>query len=107
MGLPRQGKWSAEDTEKLLQLHGEKGNKWKEIGAALGRHPESCRYKHRELLLGEAERKGKWSAQEEAKLLDLVTNYIEERPVRSLLEWSPDTCCKSYPCLVLESLNST
>ena len=76
-----QGKWSAEDTAKLLQLHAERGNKWKQIGAALGRHPENCRYKHRDLLLGETERKGKWSPEEEAKLLDLVTHYIEERPV--------------------------
>ena len=85
MKSPGQGKWSAEDTQRLLQLHAERGNKWKEIGAALGRHPENCRYKHRDLLLGEAERKGKWNSEEEAKLLDLVTQYIEERPVGHLL----------------------
>ena len=40
-----------------------------------------CRYKHRELLLGEAQVKGKWSSDEEARLTELVTQYIEERPV--------------------------
>lgn len=43
-----------------------------------------CRYKHRELLLGEAQVKGKWSSDEEAMLTELVTQYIEERPVRNV-----------------------
>ena len=94
-----QGKWSAEDTEKLLQLHAERGNKWKEIGAALGRHPENCRYKHRDLLLGAAERKGKWNSEEEAKLLDLVTRYTAERPVRHLTPIAPVTDMWPFICI--------
>jgi len=56
--LPMQGKWSIEDCKRLLRLHAEKGKKWAEIGAALGRHPENTRYKFMELALGEAAVKG-------------------------------------------------
>ena len=79
-----QGKWSIEDSKRLLHLYAEKGNKWAEIGAALGRHPENTRYKFRELALGEAAVKGKWTPEDEAKLTELVTQYIEERPVGHL-----------------------
>ena len=82
--LPLQGKWSYEDSKRLLRLHAEKGNKWAEIGAALGRHPENTRYKFRELALGEAAVKGTWTPEDEAKLTELVTQYIEERPVGHL-----------------------
>lgn len=76
-----QGNWSKEDCKRLMQLHAERGNKWREIGAALGRLPETCRDKHRELEMGDSHKKGTWSAVEEGKLSELVTQYIEERPV--------------------------
>ena len=74
-----------EDAERLLDLHAEKGNRWKEIGAALGRLPETCRDKYRDLALAQARQMGKWSPEEESKLNELVTNYMEQRPVSPML----------------------
>ena len=83
---PAQGKWSIEDAERLLELHAEKGNRWKEIGAALGRLPETCRDKYRDLALAQARQTGKWTPGEEGRLNELVTSYMEQRPV------SPKLC---------------
>ena len=74
-----------EDAERLLELHAERGNRWKEIGAALGRLPETCRDKYRDLALAQARQTGKWSPEEEGKLNELVTSYMEQRPVSSML----------------------
>lgn len=38
-----QGKWTSGEDTRLMELVEEKGRKWKEIGGALGRMPESCR----------------------------------------------------------------
>lgn len=46
---PAQGKWSAEDDERLRQLVAEKGSTWKEIAPALGRMPLACRDRWKEV----------------------------------------------------------
>ena len=38
-----QGKWTAEEDERLLALVEERGRKWTEIGGAVGRMAEACR----------------------------------------------------------------
>jgi hypothetical protein len=81
-----QGRWTAEEEARLLALAAQKPGRWAEIGAALGRLPEGCRDKHR-LLTGLAvagARKGRWSAEEEARLVQLVEAFLSERQVRIL-----------------------
>lgn len=41
--LELQGRWTPEQDAQLLQLVSEKGRKWKEIGASLGRMNVACR----------------------------------------------------------------
>ena len=43
IALLLQGKWTSGEDTRLMELVEEKGRKWKEIGGALGRMPESCR----------------------------------------------------------------
>ncbi len=44
-----QGRFSADEDIRLAQLVAERGNKWTEIGAALGRMPNACRDRWREI----------------------------------------------------------
>ena len=77
-----QGRWTAEEEAKLLELAAQKPGRWAEIGTALGRLPEGARDKHR-LLTGIAggARKGRWDAAEEARLVDLVEAFLADRQV--------------------------
>ena len=75
-----QGKWTAEDVEKLKELHAAKGDRWVEMGASLGRLPEAVRDKFRTLKLGDARKAGAWTPEEEGKLTELVSNYLAKRP---------------------------
>ena len=76
-----QGKWTAEEEERLKELVTQKGRKWKEIGAALNRMPESCRDKHKEIVLGQAKKKGRWDKEETNRLRDAVHAYLAKRIV--------------------------
>jgi len=88
-----QGKWSKEEDEQLRQLVGEKGPKWKEISTSLGRFPEGCRDRWRELKLGGSRQSGRWSEEETAKLRSLVNEYLARKQV-----------CNSHIALCLSSL---
>lgn len=46
-----QGPWKAEEDELLRQLVESKGNKWLEIGEAMGRMGEACRDRWRTIKL--------------------------------------------------------
>ncbi|KAL0027351.1 hypothetical protein WJX79_003122 [Trebouxia sp. C0005] len=77
--LNYQGKWSKEEDERLRQLVGEKGSKWKEISTSLGRFPEGCRDRWRELKLGGSRQSGRWSEEETTKLRSLVNEYLARK----------------------------
>ena len=76
-----QGKWSPEEDERLRQLVGEKGSKWKEISLSLRRLPEGCRDRWRELKLGASKQHGRWSEEETQRLRDLVNDYLARKQV--------------------------
>ena len=84
IGQCSQGTWKDEDAEQLKSLVAQKGRKWKEIGSILNRLPEGCRDKFKEISLGSAKNKGRWSLEETKKLHDAVHDYIAKRVVRSL-----------------------
>jgi len=71
-----QGAWSAEAGARLLALVAERGPRWQEIGAALGRMPEACRDRWRETRLGPARKSGAWAPDEEARLAELVPDAL-------------------------------
>ncbi len=85
MALSSQGKWTAEEEDKLKQLYAAKGGRWKEIGTSLGRLPEAVRDKYKSFKLGDAKKQGKWTPEEEGKLANLVQEYFDARPVRCSL----------------------
>lgn len=79
-----QGKWSKEEDEQLRQLVGEKGSKWAEISHSLGRLPEGCRDRWRELKLGDAKLNGRWNKDETEKLRSLVNAYMTQKQVHKI-----------------------
>ena len=76
-----QGKWSSEEDEQLRQLMSEKGPKWADISRHLGRLPEGCRDRWRELRLGEAKVNGRWGEDETDRLRSLVNDYMSKKQV--------------------------
>ena len=67
---------------------GEKGSKWKEISLRLGRFPEGCRDRWRELKLGTSKKTGRWTEEETQRLRTLVNEYLARKQV-----W----CCPVIP----------
>eukprot|EP00884_Botryococcus_braunii_P003467 jgi/Botrbrau1/13120/Bobra.0187s0077.1 len=70
------GKWTEEDTQRLVTLVAERGRRWAEIGAALGRMPELCRDRYRYIKLGNKRKTGKWSEEEERRLREIVNTHL-------------------------------
>ena len=68
------GAWTAAEDSQLTELFAVHGSKWKPIGDAIGRLPESCRDRWR--ILGvHGKVTGRWSEAEEAKLTEAVAEY--------------------------------
>lgn len=63
---------------------GEKGSKWKEISTSLGRLPEGCRDRWRELKLGASKQNGRWSEEETSKLRTLVNDFLARKQVQEM-----------------------
>eukprot|EP00227_Mantoniella_beaufortii_P006952 CAMPEP_0197610412 /NCGR_PEP_ID=MMETSP1326-20131121/53269_1 /TAXON_ID=1155430 /ORGANISM="Genus nov. species nov., Strain RCC2288" /LENGTH=416 /DNA_ID=CAMNT_0043178927 /DNA_START=178 /DNA_END=1425 /DNA_ORIENTATION=- len=68
------GKWTDEEKDTLKRLVDEKGEKWKEIGTAMGRAGYACRDKWR--MMKNNPNKGEWSEEEVVKLKGLVEEYF-------------------------------
>ncbi|KAI5812419.1 hypothetical protein BZA77DRAFT_324201 [Pyronema omphalodes] len=64
---------------ELASLVAEKGNKWKDIGDALGRMGEDCRDRYRNYVkCGDNRGTDRWSEEEEALLRNTVMQHKEE-----------------------------
>jgi hypothetical protein len=71
------GKWSDEEKEALKEQVEEKGEKWKDIGLAMGRAGYACRDKWR--MMKNSPKTGEWSDDEVAKLKELVDAYFNSQ----------------------------
>lgn len=73
----KRGKWDPEEDEALRAAQELKPNKWKAIGAMIGRMPEDCRDRWRNYLkCGENRRKDVWTEQEEMELIRIVNECM-------------------------------
>jgi hypothetical protein len=70
------GAWTEEEKTTLMNLYEQKGAKWAEIGAAIGRAGGACRDKWRSISV---ERNGKWTEGEKTTLSTLVNEYFAEQ----------------------------
>lgn len=55
-----QGPWTEAEDAQLRKLQAEKGNRWKEIGGVLGRHPEGVADRWNNLGKGVVRQMGEW-----------------------------------------------
>lgn len=79
------GKWTQEEDEKLRQLSLTKQSNWKEIGGIMGRMPEDCRDRWRNYLkCGMNRVENKWSAEEENKLKQVVTDMLTKQKATAI-----------------------
>jgi hypothetical protein len=75
----QRAKWTPEEDAELASLVAEKGNKWKEIGDALGRMGEDCRDRYRNYVkCGNNRGTDRWSEVEETLLRNTVEQHKEE-----------------------------
>lgn len=65
------GRWSQSDTALLKKLVLEHDRNWSTIASHVGRSPTACRDKWRDITNGESA-SGKWTREEDEKLLELV-----------------------------------
>ncbi|CCX15057.1 Similar to DNA-binding protein REB1; acc. no. Q05950 [Pyronema omphalodes CBS 100304] len=75
----QRAKWTPEEDAELASLVAEKGNKWKDIGDALGRMGEDCRDRYRNYVkCGNNRGTDRWSEMEETLLRNTVEQHKEE-----------------------------
>lgn len=77
--------YTKEDLDKLANLQKTLGNNWKEIGAKLDRDPESVRDRFK-VMNGN---RGKWTDDEEKKLIELVYSNTNTKPGTRIIEKIP------------------
>jgi len=81
------GKWMPEEIDRLKELVNIHGRSWSRIGAMLNRLPCSCRDKYR--LVERVYKQGKWTAEEDKKLVELVSELCPgEKPPREGILWT-------------------
>ncbi|KAF8539449.1 hypothetical protein BDD12DRAFT_882224 [Trichophaea hybrida] len=74
----QRAKWTAEEDNELADLVKEKGNKWKDIGEAMGRMGEDCRDRYRNYVkCGKDRGTDRWSEEEEKLLKKTVAEHKE------------------------------
>jgi hypothetical protein len=72
------GKWDKEDDLRLLHLFAIYGPDWKRISSMMGRTDLNCRDRYRNIQIGF--NKGKWSREEEIRLLEIIDQLKLESP---------------------------
>ncbi|KAI9816557.1 MAG: RNA polymerase I enhancer binding protein [Pycnora praestabilis] len=74
----KRGKWTPEEDDLLKRAQMEKPNRWKDIGAMIGRMPEDARDRWRNYLkCGDNRQHDVWNQEEEDKLEKAVHECIE------------------------------
>lgn len=73
------GKWTQEEDQKLMRMSAEAPGDWKSMGAALGRMPQACKDRFKEIKLGNAKHSGMWQQHEVEKLEASVKEILDHR----------------------------
>ena len=75
----QRAKWTAEEDDELAELVKEKGNRWKDIGEAMGRMGEDCRDRYRNYVkCGKSRGTDRWTEEEEDLLKRVVRDHKEQ-----------------------------
>jgi Myb-like DNA-binding protein REB1 len=75
----KRGRWTHEEDEALGQAYEKYPQRWKAIGATIGRFPEDCRDRYRNYLkCGEAQQKDVWNAEDTKKFKAIVHQLLEK-----------------------------
>jgi hypothetical protein len=76
----KKGAWTPEEEEKLTQLVGQYGKKWKTIALFMeDRDPIDCLNRYKDYLqFGDRRNVGRWTAKEEGLLLKALTAFIQK-----------------------------
>jgi hypothetical protein len=76
----KKGAWTPEEEEKLTQLVGQYGKKWKTIALFMeDRDPIDCLNRYKDYLqFGDSRNVGRWTAKEESLLLKALTAFIQK-----------------------------
>jgi len=74
----KRGRWTREEDEALRQAYEKHPQRWKAVGAAIGRFPEDCRDRYRNYLkCGKAQQKDVWNEEETKKFKAIVHQLLE------------------------------
>ncbi|KAJ8086812.1 RNA polymerase I enhancer binding protein [Marasmius tenuissimus] len=78
--LQKQGKWMPAEDDKLREAVASMGQQWEKVSLIVGRRGSDCRDRWRNHISGSEERvTGKWSKEEEEKLIKIVEDMTVKR----------------------------
>ncbi|KAG7096766.1 hypothetical protein E1B28_004177 [Marasmius oreades] len=78
--LQKQGKWLPAEDDKLREAVRNLGQQWEKVSLIVGRRAPDCRDRWRNHLQGDEERiSGKWTKEEEEKLIQIVEDMTVKR----------------------------
>jgi len=87
----QRAKWTAEEDAELAELVKAKGNKWKDIGEAMGRMGEDCRDRYRNYVkCGNSRGTDRWAEEEEELLKRTVREHKEQNRQFILQQGKPN-----------------
>jgi len=87
----QRAKWTAEEDTQLAELVQDKGNKWKDIGIAMGRMGEDCRDRYRNYVkCGDSRGTDRWTEEEEDLLKRTVREHKEQNRQTILQQGRPN-----------------
>ncbi|KAI5858109.1 hypothetical protein BZA05DRAFT_470929 [Tricharina praecox] len=87
----QRAKWTAEEDAELAELVKSKGNKWKDIGEAMGRMGEDCRDRYRNYVkCGDSRGTDRWTEEEEELLKRTVREHKEQNRQLILQQGKPN-----------------
>ncbi|KAF7292326.1 Nucleolar protein [Mycena chlorophos] len=87
--LKLQGRWTAEEDDKLIQAVASHGKKWEKISAFIGRLATDCRDRYRNYLKHRGtQTSGPWSKEEEEKLVSIILELHEGKDLDHGVPWT-------------------
>nr|GAT60000.1 nucleolar protein [Mycena chlorophos] len=87
--LKLQGRWTADEDDKLIQAVASHGKKWEKISGFIGRLATDCRDRYRNYLKHRGtQNSGPWSKEEEDKLVSIILELHEGKDLDHGVPWT-------------------
>lgn len=98
------GRWQPDEVESLRQLVAEHGPQWVKIGRLLNRSDVICRDKWVQIEAADERKHGRWTEDEDRKLIQLVKEFTADLVGCSLCSFSLCSMCAIHGVFLAQAL---